>query len=511
MTQLQMKKQKLLQQQQRGAPTSADESKSAFEREMEETKAREMELKQRQSASGGGGGGGGMAGLLAGISGGAGRLKVASARTVPVQKEQKSQRPGSAQFEDELAQRIQKQKATNINRKSQQELPPAILEFERAASRSKPAPARVFRWGEVDPIAAIKEDDEGSADDSTNTGYSAARNGLKPASARAGAGAGAGAGASAAPTAKSTRKKGGIAKSFRKSIKNLFQGKRNAAPSKQLPKAPANWTRPAISNPVASATSNTQPTSTILLRRPGTVTVAEIDAGMPEDDEFETLDARAIDAARWTDKVILQLIGEIKKRGSVGESGLITVKFGKLFDETADIFDALVGILKTAKKYNVCTFNKDQMWQGADDNEVITLLKDTHDGILINRRKVADLRTAPAGIKTTGFGAASGATQQKKCHACNKTVYPMEYLGASGKTFHKSCFRCATCNNVLKATSFCTADSVSFFCEPHYKEMILSAGGLSGGREAYSIKGGGQTIERKLSGASLQSRRGSLV
>jgi hypothetical protein len=38
----------------------------------------------------------------------------------------------------------------------------------------------------------------------------------------------------------------------------------------------------------------------VLVRRPGSVTVAELDAGMGVDDEYEKLDNRAIDAARWT-------------------------------------------------------------------------------------------------------------------------------------------------------------------------------------------------------------------
>lgn len=461
--------------------------------------------------------GGGMGGLFAGIAGGAGRLKDASARAMPENDNgNRSASPRSEQFESELAQRIGKQKVVNESRKSQQELPSAILEFERAASKSKPPPARIFRWGEEAAESssvsathgsnALIIEEEEEEESGGKVEFTDVRTRLKPPAATA-----------AVPTASSTRRKprGGIAKSFRKSVKNLFRGKRASA--KQLPAAPASWNRPAISSPVAAVSNNGG--GTVLLRKPGSVTVAEIDAGLPADDEFETLDTRAVDAARWTDKVIVQLIGEIKTRGSVDGAGRITVTFGKLFDETADIFDALVGILKTAKKYNVCAFNKDQMWQGADDNEIITLLKDTHDGILINRRKNANLRTAPTGGKTTGFGQTSGATLQKKCHACGKTVYPMEYLGASGKAFHKSCFRCATCNNVLKATSFCTADSASFYCEPHYKEMILSSGGLTGGRDAYSITGGGKTVERRLSGISIQSgklasgddRRNSLV
>ena len=66
------------------------------------------------------------------------------------------------------------------------ELPSAILEFERVSSASKPAPARIFRWGEVDDdiSTVIEEEDEGSA--GANDTYGAARNGLK--SVRTGAG-----------------------------------------------------------------------------------------------------------------------------------------------------------------------------------------------------------------------------------------------------------------------------------------------------------------------------------
>jgi hypothetical protein len=73
--------------------------------------------------------------------------------------------------------------------------------------------------------------------------------------------------------------------------------------------------------------------------------------------------------------VIKQLIEQILLRGTKTPAGSYTVTFGILFQETADIFDALVGILKTAKKYSVLSFNKDQLWQGKDDAEVITLLK----------------------------------------------------------------------------------------------------------------------------------------
>eukprot|EP00040_Diaphanoeca_grandis_P039621 m.259620 g.259620 ORF g.259620 m.259620 type:complete len:923 (-) comp38391_c0_seq1:45-2813(-) len=214
-----------------------------------------------------------------------------------------------------------------------------------------------------------------------------------------------------------------------------------------------------------------------LRRKPGAVTVAEIDAGLPTGDEYEALDSRAVDAARWTDKVVNQLIDEIKQRGQPNAHGQTCITFGQLFDETANIFDALVGILKTAKKYNIVHCKKDQLWQGQDDDEVITLLKDAHTGIVINRRKRTQLKGVPTGTKTKGFGENSLANQNSKCHVCSKTVYPMEFVGASDKAFHKACFKCKVCKSILKPTDFCTVQD-EFYCQPHYIELINAAGGI---------------------------------
>ena len=49
----------------------------------------------------------------------------------------------------------------------------------------------------------------------------------------------------------------------------------------------------------------------------------------------------------------LQLISEIQRLGYSNEQNETVVQFGTLFDETVDTFDALSGILKTAKKHSV--------------------------------------------------------------------------------------------------------------------------------------------------------------
>eukprot|EP00729_Bicosta_minor_P016203 gene16203-19132_t len=75
----------------------------------------------------------------------------------------------------------------------------------------------------------------------------------------------------------------------------------------------------------------------------------EADGG--DGDELEELDPRAIEAAAWTDKEIRKLISEIKSRGYTDDDGKHAITFGQLFEETDQIFDALSGICKTAKKY----------------------------------------------------------------------------------------------------------------------------------------------------------------
>ena len=50
------------------------------------------------------------------------------------------------------------------------------------------------------------------------------------------------------------------------------------------------------------------------------------------------------------------------------------------------------------------------------------------------------------------------AAGPQKCDGCGKTVYPLERVGASGKVFHKGCFRCCVCNNVLKQIDYAHLD-----------------------------------------------------
>lgn len=72
------------------------------------------------------------------------------------------------------------------------------------------------------------------------------------------------------------------------------------------------------------------------------------------------------------------LVQEIKRLGSPNADGKLTVKFGVLFsdDRCANLFEALVGTLRAAKRKKIVSYEKELLLQGVDDNAEIVLLKE---------------------------------------------------------------------------------------------------------------------------------------
>jgi len=73
-----------------------------------------------------------------------------------------------------------------------------------------------------------------------------------------------------------------------------------------------------------------------------------------------------------------------------------------------------------------------------------------------------------------------------KCAKCDKTVYALEAINALNKTFHKTCFRCKHCDNVISLKSFSAIEGEPY-CKPHYLALFKSRGTYSG------ITGGAST------------------
>ncbi len=72
------------------------------------------------------------------------------------------------------------------------------------------------------------------------------------------------------------------------------------------------------------------------------------------------------------------LVGEIKRLGSPNAEGQMVVKFGILFadDKCANLFEALVGTLRAAKRKKIITYEGQLLLQGVHDNVDVTLLID---------------------------------------------------------------------------------------------------------------------------------------
>ena len=192
---------------------------------------------------------------------------------------------------------------------------------------------------------------------------------------------------------------------------------------------------------------------------------------------------RALLAAHWVDKELRKLVGLITAHGKV-EGGARTITFGVLFDAAQEVMEAVAGTLKTAKKHNVVSFDAEVLFRGMSDAVVITLLKDTIEDSDENTYTYRQVRYTskrlakrpPGAKKTSGFGGASLQSANSKCHVCSKTVYAMEFMGASGKAFHKTCFRCKVCNGILRGDTYATVND-DFYCKTHYDECFRKAGG----------------------------------
>lgn len=65
---------------------------------------------------------------------------------------------------------------------------------------------------------------------------------------------------------------------------------------------------------------------------------------------------------------------KIKELGAKQADGLYAVTFGKLYEETVDIFEALNGTLRSAKKNKIIDFKGQMLLKGANDSTLVILL-----------------------------------------------------------------------------------------------------------------------------------------
>lgn len=91
--------------------------------------------------------------------------------------------------------------------------------------------------------------------------------------------------------------------------------------------------------------------------------------------EGSRTEQRGKDAHSHVGREVEELCMIIRRTGEVGEDGHVSVTFGQLFETYVTISNKVVGILLRARKHGLVHFEGEMLWQGKDDDVVITLLQ----------------------------------------------------------------------------------------------------------------------------------------
>eukprot|EP00117_Sycon_ciliatum_P049720 scpid5620/ scgid6128/ Xin actin-binding repeat-containing protein 2; Beta-xin; Cardiomyopathy-associated protein 3; Myogenic MEF2-activated Xin-related protein; Myomaxin; mXinbeta len=221
-----------------------------------------------------------------------------------------------------------------------------------------------------------------------------------------------------------------------------------------------------------------RPTTPVLARVSRLASESEGESSGGEEDPSTR---RQRQATKWVEKELTKLITTIKDTSSTTNSdGKSMITFQQLFDVASDIFEALSGTLLTARKHKIVVYEGDLLLQGVHNSVVITLLEDSvPDGAasgFIKQRKSSLTPDSPR--RGRAFSGGSLQTTLSKCYICEKTVYPVEYVGVDDRAFHKACFRCLQCQVKLNTGNYATLDG-RYYCKTHYGRLYREKGDYS--------------------------------
>jgi len=93
----------------------------------------------------------------------------------------------------------------------------------------------------------------------------------------------------------------------------------------------------------------------------------------------------------------------------------------------------------------------------------------------------------------------TGHQSSNKCATCGKTVYDLEMLRACEKCYHKACFRCKKCDNVVSLKGFAMIDGDPY-CKPHYLEIFKSKGNYATFKEGDEQKSSSYNASKGFKG-----------
>ncbi|CAI5770067.1 Hypothetical predicted protein [Podarcis lilfordi] len=91
--------------------------------------------------------------------------------------------------------------------------------------------------------------------------------------------------------------------------------------------------------------------------------------------EGSKTEQRGKDAHTHIGKEVEELCLVISNVGERGQDGQVRITFKQLFDRYVTISNKVVGVLLRARKHGLVDFEGEMLWQGKDDDVVITLLE----------------------------------------------------------------------------------------------------------------------------------------
>ncbi|KAK7147006.1 hypothetical protein R3I94_009751 [Phoxinus phoxinus] len=91
--------------------------------------------------------------------------------------------------------------------------------------------------------------------------------------------------------------------------------------------------------------------------------------------EGSKTEQRGKDAHSHISREVTELCQVIQEIGESRDDGRPAVRFGALFERYVTISDKLVGVLLRARKQGLVHFEGEMLWQGRDDDVLISLLQ----------------------------------------------------------------------------------------------------------------------------------------
>ena len=65
--------------------------------------------------------------------------------------------------------------------------------------------------------------------------------------------------------------------------------------------------------------------------------------------------------------------------------------------------------------------------------------------------------------------------RSEPCKICSKPVFILERLNVSGRLLHRTCFKCARCNNQLSIANYYETEAGAYCCEMCPDEEVIQS------------------------------------